>query len=79
METISKTSAVPKRFIKQWFSDFKTLSRGHERFKRKPTEGNLNTYRIVRVKARRDIPLTVAEQGVLPPGAKYSQYGSVYA
>ena len=59
-ETIPKTSAVPKRFNKPWFSDIckdviKERNRALERFKREPTEGNLNSYRIVRAKARRDI------------------------
>ena len=57
-ETIPKTSAVPKRFNKPWFSDIckdaiKERNRALERFKREPTEGNLNAYRIAR--ARRDI------------------------
>ena len=51
-ETIPKTSA--------WFSDIckdaiKERNRALERFKREPTEGNLNAYRIARAKARRDI------------------------
>ena len=59
-ETIPKTSAVPKRFNKQWFSDIckdviKERSMALERFKREPTEFNLNAYRIARAKARRDI------------------------
>ena len=59
-ETIPKTSAVPKRFNKPWFSDMckdaiKERNRAIERFKREPTEGNLNAYRIARAKARRDI------------------------
>ena len=59
-ETIPKTSAVPKRFNKPWFSDIckdaiKERNRALERFKLEPTEGNLNTYRIARAKARRDI------------------------
>ena len=59
-ETIPKTSAVPKRFNKPWFSDIckdaiKERNRALERFKREPTEGNLNAYRIARAKARRDI------------------------
>ena len=54
--TIPKTSAVPKRFNKPWFSDIcKACNRVLERFKREPTEGNLNAYRIARAKARRDI------------------------
>ena len=57
-ETIPKTSAVPKRFNKLWFSDIcknaiKERNRALERFKREPSEGNLNAYRIAR--ARRDI------------------------
>ena len=52
-ETIPKTSAVPKRFNKPWFSDIckdaiKERNRALERFKREPTEGNLNAYRIAR-------------------------------
>ena len=59
-ETIPKTSAVPKRFNKPWFSDIckdaiKERNRALERFKPEPTEGNLNAYRIARAKARRDI------------------------
>ena len=59
-ETIPKTSAVPKRFNKPWFSGIckdaiKERNRALERFKREPTEGNLNAYRIARAKARRDI------------------------
>ena len=59
-ETIPKTSAVPKRFSKPWFSDIckdaiKERNRALQRFKREPTEGNLNAYRIARAKARRDI------------------------
>ena len=59
-ETIPKISAVPKRFNKPWFSDIckdgiKERNRVLERFKRKPTESNLNAYRIARAKARRDI------------------------
>ena len=59
-ETIPKTSAVPKRFNKPWFSDIckdaiKERNRALERFKREPTEGNLNAYRIARAKTRRDI------------------------
>ena len=50
-ETIPKTSAVSKRFNKPWFSDIckdtiKERNRALERFKREPTEGNLNAYRI---------------------------------
>ena len=59
-ETIPKTSAVPKRFNKPWFSDIckdaiKERNRALERFKREPTDGNLNACRIARAKARRDI------------------------
>ena len=59
-ETIPKSSAVPKRFNKPWFSDMckyaiKERNTALERFKREPTEGNLNAYRIARAKARRDI------------------------
>ena len=59
-ETIPKTSAVPKRFNKPWFSDIckdaiKERNRALEKFKREPTEGNLNAYRIARAKVRRDI------------------------
>ena len=62
-ETIPKTSAVPKRFNKPWFSDIckdaiKERNRALERFKREPTEGNLNAYRIARAKARRDVRLS---------------------
>ena len=59
-QTIPKTSAVPKRFNKPWFSDtcketIKERNRALERFIREPTEGNLNAYRIARAKARRNI------------------------
>ena len=59
-ETIRKTSEVPKRSNKPLFSDIckdaiKERNRALERFKLEPTEGNLNTYRIARAKARRDI------------------------
>ena len=59
-ETIPKTLAVPKRFNKPCFSDIcknaiKDYNRAHERFKREPTKGNLNSYRIARAKARKDI------------------------
>ena len=55
-ETIPNTSAVPKRFNKQWFSNIckdtiKERNRALDRFKREPTEVNLNVYRIARVKA----------------------------
>ena len=51
-ETIPKTSAVPKRFNKPWFSDIckdaiKERNRALERFKREPTEGNLNVHLIM--------------------------------
>ena len=51
-----------RRFNKPWFSDIckdaiKERNRALERFKREPTEGNLNAYRIARAKARRDIRL----------------------
>ena len=60
VETIPKTSAVPKHFNKPWFSDIckdaiKEHNRALERFKREPTEGNMNAYRIARTKARRGI------------------------
>ena len=58
-ETIPKTLPVPERFNKPWFSICKDATkernRALERFKREPTEGNLNAYRIARAKARRDI------------------------
>ena len=59
-QTIPKTSAVTKHFNKPWFSDtckdaIKERNRALERFKREPTEGNLNAYRIARAKARRNI------------------------
>ena len=62
-KTIRKTSAVPKRFNKPWFADIckdaiKERNMALERFKREPTEGNLNAYRIARAKARRDIRLS---------------------
>ena len=62
-ETIPKTSAVPKRFNKPWFSDIckdaiKERNRALGRIKREPTEGNLNAYRIARAKARRDVRLS---------------------
>ena len=62
-ETIPKTLAVPKRFNKPWFSDIckdaiKERNRALERFKREPTEGNLNAYRVVRAKALRDVRLS---------------------
>ena len=62
-ETIPKTSAVPKRFNKPWFSDIckdaiKERNRALERFKREPTEGNLNAYRVARDRARRDVRLS---------------------
>ena len=56
-ETIPKTSAVPKRFNKPWFSDIctdaiKERNMALDMFKRDPTEGNLNAYRIARAKQR---------------------------
>ena len=62
-ETIPKTSAVPKRFSKPRFSGIckdaiKERNRALERFKREPTEGNLNVYRIARAKARRYVRLS---------------------
>ena len=51
------------RFNKPWFSDIskyaiKERNRVLEMFKREPTEGNLNAYRIARAKARRDVRLS---------------------
>ena len=62
-KNIPKTSAVPKRFNKSWFSDIckdaiKEHNRALEMFKCEPTEGKLNAYRIARAKARRDIQLS---------------------
>ena len=62
-EIIPKTSAVAKRFNKPWFSDIckdaiKERNRALERFKREPSEGNLNAYRIAKAKARRDVWLS---------------------
>ena len=62
-ETIPKTSAVPKRSNKPWFSDIckdaiKERNRALERFEREPTEGNLNAYRVARAKARRNVRLS---------------------
>ena len=59
-ETIPMTSAVPKRFNKPLFSDIckyaiKERNSALERYKCEPTEGNLNSYRISRAKARRNI------------------------
>ena len=54
-KTIPKTSAVPKRFNKPSFTD--TCKQVLERFKPEPTKDNLDAYRIVRTKARRDIRL----------------------
>ena len=55
-ETIPKTSAVPKRFSKPWFSDIcKDAIKERNRFKREPTEGNLIVYRIAKAKASRNI------------------------
>ena len=52
-ETIPKTSGVPKHFNKPWVSDIckdaiKECNRALDRFKREPTEGNLNAYRFAR-------------------------------
>ena len=60
---LPKTSAVPKRSNKPWFSDIckdaiKERNRALERFKGEPTEGNLNAYRVARAKARRDVRLS---------------------
>ena len=57
---ISKTSAVLKHFNKAWFTDIckdaiKERNRALERFKREPTGGNLDAYRVARAKARTDI------------------------
>ena len=57
---IPKTSAITIRFNKPWFSEtckdaIKERNRALERFKRQPTEGNLNAHRIARTKAHRDI------------------------
>ena len=62
-KTIPKTSAVPKRFNKPWFSDIckdaiKERNRALERFKLEPTEGNLNAYRVARAKARKYVRLS---------------------
>ena len=59
-ETIPKTSAVPKRFNKPWFSDLckdalKERNRALDMFKRESTEDNPNAYRFARAKAHRDI------------------------
>ena len=59
-KSISKTSAVPKRFDKPCFTDTckdvtKERSRALQRFKCEPTMDNLDDYRIARAKARRDI------------------------
>ena len=59
-EPIPKTSAVPKWFNKPWFSNIyrdalKEQIRALKRFKRDPSEDNLNAYHIARAKARRDI------------------------
>ena len=62
-ETIPKTSAVPTRFNKPWFSDIckdaiKERNRAIGRFKREPPEGNPNAYRVARAKTRRDVRLS---------------------
>ena len=59
-EIIPKPSVVPKRFNKPWFTYtcidvIKERNRAFERFEREPIEGNLNAYRIARVKACRNI------------------------
>jgi len=59
-ETIPKTSATPKRIRKPWFNDtvktvIKERNRVLERFKREPTKDNLNSFKIARAKARREI------------------------
>ena len=55
-KAIPKTSAVPKL----WFSDtckdaIKECNKAHDKFKREPSEGNMNAYRIARAKDCRDI------------------------
>ena len=65
-ETIPMTSAVPKRFIKPWLSDIckdaiKERNRALERFKREPTEGKLNSYRIARANKAAEISDTVKQ------------------
>ena len=52
-KTIPMTLAVPKRFNKPWFSEtciyaMKERYKVLEKFKREPTEDNLNAYRIAR-------------------------------
>ena len=54
-QTIPKTLAVPKCFNKPCKDTIKEHNRALERFKHEPTEGNLNAYRIARVKACRSI------------------------
>ena len=59
-KTIPKTLAVPRRFNKPWFSDIckdaiQERNRALETFKREPTEGNLNAYRVARAKVCRDV------------------------
>ena len=61
-ETIPK---YQKRFNKPWFSHIckdaiKERNRALERFKREPTEGNMNVYRIAKAKASRDVRLSKA-------------------
>ena len=62
-ETIPKTSAVTKHFSEPWISDIckdaiKERNKALERFKREPTEGKLNDYRVARAKACRDVRLS---------------------
>ena len=53
---MSYVFVVPKRFNKPWFSDIcKEHNQALQRFKREPTEGNQNAYRIASIKNRRDI------------------------
>ena len=59
-QTIPKTLSMAKRFSKPWFSDtcketIKQRNRAIKRFKREPTEDNLNAYRIARAKAHINI------------------------
>ena len=59
-KSFPKTLAVPKHFNKPWFTDtckdaINEYNRALEIFKREPTMGNWDTYRIARAKARRDI------------------------
>ena len=55
-ETIHKTLAIPKHFNEPCFfyickDAIKQRNMALERFKREPTEGNLNAYHIARAKA----------------------------